>query len=215
MVRHASLAVFLLVLMPASVEAFDHHHHHHHHSDSGCSHDSSHDDDASNDPTPTPAPTVRHRVFVTSVVQAGDLGGRRGADTLCQKIAIGRSMKGAYRAWLSDGTTSAYDAIVDAGPWYTTGDDLAFASKSDLLGAPRVALLDEYGGYPPNVGDARAWSGSDASGDATANDCDGWTRATPDTTGTTATALDGDPTWGGGHAPLACDAALPIICFEQ
>src|SRR5512138_2168345 len=178
MVRHASLAVFLLVLMPASVEAFDHHHHHHHHhSDSGCSHESSKEDDTSNDPTPAP-PTVRHRVFVTSVVQAGNLGGRSGADALCQRIAIGRAMKGSYRAWLSDETTSAYDAITDAGPWYTTGDDLAFASKSELLGAPLVPLLDEYGGYPSNVGDARAWSGSDATGIATGNDCQGWTSAT-------------------------------------
>jgi hypothetical protein len=154
-------------------------------------------------------------VFVTSTTYTGDLGGLASADALCQAKATSSGLSGTFRAWLSDGATSAYDRTTGAGPWYTTGDALAFASKGDLRSAPRAALLDEYGGYPERAGSAGAWSGSDAAGAASGRDCDGWTRATADVTGTTGTASELDATWGGGHVPFSCDALLPLICIQQ
>src|SRR4026209_2737248 len=53
------------------------------------------------------APLPAHRiVFVTSTVQDGTLGGILGADPLCTKLATDAKLPGAYRAWLSDRTSS-------------------------------------------------------------------------------------------------------------
>ncbi len=137
------------------------------------------------------------------------------ADADCQDAAKARGLSGRFQAWLSDSRTSAYERTADVGPWYTTADNLAFSGKADLRGAPRSVLLDEYGGYPDGQGATGAWSGSDRAGVATGQDCDGWTNATVDAAGTTGTELGSDATWGGGSAPLRCNAKAPLICFQQ
>jgi hypothetical protein len=213
MLKHASLAVLFIVLAPQTVQAFDHHHHHHHHSSgdgSGCG-GSSEPELASGDVAPTPTPT-RGRVFVTSTTYSGALGGPTGADAACDVRAAAAGLTGVFRAWLSEGTAGAYDRAPDSGPWYTTGDAIAFTGKIDLRGAPRAELLDEYGGHVDPVG---AWSGSNTEGAATGNDCVGWTTAAIEETGTAGTALRLDASWAGGDAPRTCNVAAPIICFQQ
>ena len=211
MLKHASVAVLFIVLAPQTVHAFDHHHHHHSSGDgAGCGGPS---ESASASDEGAPTPTSSHkRVFVTSTMVSGALGGATGADAECDARAAAAGLSGVFRAWLSDGATGAYDRAPDVGPWYTTGDAVAFSSKIDLRGAPQSELLDEHGGHAEPVG---VWSGSDASGAATANDCVGWTSAAIDATGTAGSALRLDATWGGGDAPRACNSAAPIVCFQE
>src|SRR5207248_2675590 len=45
---------------------------------------------------------VNKRVFVTSVMYDGNLGGLAGADAKCQARATAASLSGTYKAWLSD-----------------------------------------------------------------------------------------------------------------
>jgi hypothetical protein len=151
-------------------------------------------------------------VFVTSTTYSGALGGLAAADAYCQASASNSGLSGVFHAWLSDEPTGAFERTDDVGPWYTTSDALAFSSKGDLQGAPQTQLLDEYGGYPGSGG---AWSGSDSGGVATGEDCDGWTNAAVDATATTGSALGSDANWGGGNAPLRCNAKASLICFEQ
>jgi hypothetical protein len=216
MLQRASLVAFFLVLMPATVEAFDHHHHHHASSGGdGCGSSSSDAPESDPSTSPPPASATVKRVFVTSSSYSGALGGLPSADAQCQSRAIAHGLPGVFRAWLSDATTNAYDRMADVGPWYTASNELAFATKADLLGAPRSDLLDELGGYPEGPGAKGAWSGSDAAGVASGKDCDGWTNATANAQATTGTALGSDATWGGGSAPLRCDGKAPLICFQQ
>jgi hypothetical protein len=153
-------------------------------------------------------------VFVTSTTYSGALGSLKFADAACQSRASARGLSGTFHAWLSDETTDAYDRMADAGPWYTTGDRLAFSTKADLRGAPKAELLDESGAYP-GPGAVGAWSGTDSSGVATGQDCDGWTNATADSDATTGSALGMDVAWGGGNTLLSCDHEAPLVCFQQ
>jgi hypothetical protein len=212
MIRHGALTVVLLVLIPTTVQAFDHHHHYSHSGDGCDSHSSSSDAEAAPS-APAPSTSSPMRVFVTSTTYTGALGGLAAADATCQSAASSQGISGSFRAWLSDATSNAYDRTTGAGPWYTTGDQVAFASKTDLRGAPMAPLLDEYGGYPTRAGNAGAWSGSDVGGTATGQDCGGWTSGSPHAAGTTGTALDAS--WGGGNAPFSCDTLLPIVCLQQ
>ncbi len=222
MLRRASLTALALVLLPATVQAFDHHEHHHHDSDSdgggGCSSASTH---ASSSGTPsttvpaTPAATSDNKhVFVTSTTLSGAIGGVAAADMYCQSAATAGGLHGTFRAWISDVSNNAYDRMGDVGPWYTTGTNaVAFASKADLLGAPRSELLDEAGGTPQTL--AGAWTGTDEQGAVTNATCEGWTNATIDATATTGTGFSSDTAWGGGVAALPCNAQAPLICFQQ
>lgn len=220
MLRRACVSVLFFVLMPATVHAFDHHHHSSHHSSGGggcgssdAAERSPHASSSSSSGASPSSPSEHKRVFVTSTTYAGAIGSVNAADAQCQSSATAAGLKGVFRAWLSDSTSNAYDRISDVGPWYTTSDGIAFAAKSDLRRAPAAELLDEYAGYPDPAA-LGAWSGSNADGIATSNDCDGWTNAGGNIHGTVGTALS-DKTWGGGGALLACNAKAPLICFQQ
>ena len=211
--------------MPATVQAFDHHEHHHSSESSGghgCG-SSSTSSSSSTSPSspqgpsadPTPTPSGHKRVFVTSTTYSGALGGLKAADAQCQYRAAAHGLVGVFRAWMSDTTSDAYARTADVGPWYTTRDALAFATKADLKSPPKSDLLDELGGAPAGPGAAGAWTGSDSAGAATGQDCGDWTNATVYVEATTGSTLALDPAWGGGNAPLRCDAKAPLICFEQ
>ncbi len=227
MLRRASLTVLALVLLPATVHAFDHHNDHDADDEGdgggGCSSSSSH---TSSGPrsggtvtavpppaSPKPAPSSGHkRVFVTSATFSGAIGGLDAADMYCQSAATAGGLAGTFQAWISYGSSNAFDRTSDVGPWYSTSDALVFASKADL-GVPRSELLDEAGEYPQTV--AGAWTGSDSLGAATNETCEGWTNATAGATATTGTAAKSDSSWGGASTSLSCDAKAPLICFQQ
>jgi hypothetical protein len=217
MLRRACVSVLFFVLMPATVHAFDHHHHGSHRSsgDGGGGCNSSHDSKSSTSSSSgSSTSTSDHkRVFVTSTTYSGALGSVNAADAQCRAAAAAAGLPGVYAAWLSNGSTDAYDHVRDVSPWYTTSDAVAFAAKTDLRGAPAAQLLDETGGYP-DPATLGAWSGSNADGVSTGEDCDHWTNAGGDVQATLGTALS-DTTWGGGGVLLPCNAKAPLICFQQ
>jgi hypothetical protein len=224
MLRRASLTVLALVLLPATVHAFDHHHHHHDDDGDGgggCSSSSTHTSSSTENggtvtevPAQKPSLSTNHkRVFVTSTTYSGALGGLDAADMYCQSAATAGGLSGTFHAWLSYGASNAIDRTADVGPWYSTADALVFASKADLTGDPLAQILDEHGGYPQSL--AGAWTGTSSQGTATPDTCEGWTNATGDVAATTGTGFSGDATWGGGNAPLPCSSQAPLLCLQQ
>lgn len=219
MLRRACFTVLALVLLPATVQAFDHHHHHSSSSsdgDGGCSSSSTH---ASSSPTgtatktPTPGLSSNHqRVFITSTRFSGAVGGLDAADMYCHSAATDAGLAGTYRAWLSTSSTNASDRIGDVGPWYSTRDIVVFSSKAALREAPTSDMLDEHGAASATPD---PWTGTDAHGAASGSDCEGWTNGTGTATATTGTGFASDVEWGGGVTTLHCDATAPLICFQQ
>ncbi len=153
-------------------------------------------------------------MFVTSTTYSGALGSLDAADMHCQSSASAAGLPGLYRAWLSDGTANASDRITGDGPWYTTGNELAFSSKVDLRERPSRRSSPSTAATSSAPGASGAWTGTDANGVATGEDCEGWTNATADALATTGTALAVDTGWGGGDSPLRCNAKAALICFE-
>lgn len=219
MLRRACFSFLALVLLPATVQAFDHHHGHHSSSGDGgggCSSSSTH---ATSTPSASASkpPTLvlssnHHRVFITSASFSGAVGGLDAADMYCQSAATGAGLSGTYRAWLSTSASNASDRIGDVGPWYSTRDTVVFASKAALHEAPTSEILDEHG---TTSATPDPWTGTDARGAASGQDCDGWTNGTGEVTATTGTGFASDVEWGGGAMALHCDATAPLICFQQ
>ena len=56
------------------------------------------------EPPPVPASCNPCKVFVTSTVHDGNLGGLVGADAICNSLASAAGLAGTYKAWLSDGS---------------------------------------------------------------------------------------------------------------
>lgn len=222
MLRRASLTVLFVVLLPATVHAFDHHHHHSSSSGGsgggGCSPSSPSSSSGGVATAPTPAPTAaapnEKLVFVTSTTYSGALGSLSAADLHCQSSASAAGLSGLYRAWLSGGSATAESRITGEGPWSTTGGDVAFASRADLRGAPAADLLSEDGADVVGAGATGPWTGTSADGAATGQDCDGWTNASAEVAATLGSAKKDDPQWGGGGLSLRCNASAPLICFE-
>ncbi len=82
-------------------------------------------------------------VFATSTLQAmAFVGGRSGADTLCNERAAAAGLSENYVAWLSTVDGPAADRLLDPPPggWHLVG---AGATEGDLVAVNKAALLDD------------------------------------------------------------------------
>jgi len=170
------------------------------------------------------------RVFVTSTVYDGDLGGLSGADEACQDRADDAGLGGDWKAWLSDSTTDAADRLV-----HTTGQivrvdgGVVADSWADLVASwPLVAPeIDEYGSRIPYEGSGSEggcswaadyfffpWTATGNDGLLDGQTCDDWTDNTGSYTGRVGLggySLSQWTTW----CDFSCNRTGPLYCFEQ
>lgn len=92
-------------------------------------------------PTPTPTP-VPKRVFLASETYRGNLGGLTGADNKCQTLANNAGLGGTWKAWLSDGSTSALSRLLHSAVPYKLVDGTLIANNWDdlITNGPRTAI---------------------------------------------------------------------------
>jgi hypothetical protein len=106
------------------------------------------------------------RVFVTSTLYSGDLGGVAGADADCLASASAQGLGGAWRAWLSDSHTAATAHIYSSPGGYVLLDGTLVASSFDALVSGSLAHaidLTELNASPPD-GYTEVWTGIDVTG---------------------------------------------------
>ncbi len=157
------------------------------------------------------------RVFVTSVLFSGNLGGLTGADAECQSTADAQFLGGTWKAWISSGSVNAIDRINDVGPWYLVdAKTKVFNNKANLLTEPLSAINEDESGHTPSwTGLDGMWSGTTDRGVASGEDCVGWTSNLVSDSATTG-SMSTDQYWGGSpNGPIDCDAQEALICFEQ
>lgn len=158
--------------------------------------------------------TTGLRVFVTSTVYSGNLGGAAGADAHCQTVADAKALGGTWVAWVSDGQTSPSTRITTQGPWQNLVGVEVFKNHANMLTVPESFLLDESGAHPQWLGYASPRTGVNEEAKPTGSDCSGWTSAAATSSSTTSSGQQ-DQYWGGGAGPVACDSKAPLICFEN
>jgi hypothetical protein len=156
------------------------------------------------------------RVFLSSVLYPGDLGGLTGADAKCQGLAGAAGLPGTYKAWLSDSTSSVISRFVPSSGPYQLVNGITIAAnwadlKDGLLAAP--INVTETGGGPG--GSTTAWThtafdGSPALGDA---HCQDW-GSTVAPSGTAGNVTATDPTWALFNS-TTCNTPLHLYCFQQ
>ena len=164
------------------------------------------------------------RVFVSATQYDGNLGGLAGADSKCQLAADSKSLGGRWKAWLSDGTSSALERVAGSGPWVQTDRfSVAFANRAALQTLPSEAIFeDEDSAIAPlnrRYG-IQSWTNTATGGSAKSLspsfDCADWTMnsSQDSSVGGTGGPLEGGNQWtDAGTAP--CAQANSLICFEQ
>jgi hypothetical protein len=167
-------------------------------------------------PAMTP-PALSKKVFVTSTTYDGALGGLSGADTICQTRAAAGGVPNAakFKAWLSSSTTNAIDRFSE-NSWYRLDGVKVADSKAALIVASTTPLFTaisytETGVYVGN--NTFVWTGTDASGIKTANNCNNWASNTAVTgmMGITNTTNNLWTSWYDEN----CNVYRALYCFED
>ncbi len=163
---------------------------------------------------PELAQAQQRRVFVTSTMHTGNLGGLAGADAVCAARAT--LLGGTWVAWLSTSAIDAKDRLpANGGPWVRTGDGSKVADDiADLTdGTLDDEILNDETGIQP-VGSDEVFTGTLANGTRAGTTCADWTSASGAVMATTGDSDEDDATWTVDGDLSACNDTLPIYCFE-
>ncbi len=159
------------------------------------------------------------RVFISSALYMGTLGGLAGADTKCQTLANTAGLGGTWKAWLSDTTTNAADRLTHGVLGYYLIDNVTKIAN-DWNGLVSGSLLSgismsETGQLiPPGT---KVWTNTEGNGIKIAtspeNTCSNWTTDQY-------RAIYGlNERFGGSGWTntnyTKCNNALRLYCFEQ
>jgi hypothetical protein len=158
---------------------------------------------------------VLPRVFITSTVHAGNLGGLAGGDAICQSRANAANLGGQWKAWLSDSNIGPATRFAT----YTVPYNFVFGSPfvNSFMDLVNVFLFqpltyNEFGGFESST---EAWTGTASngqpSGASSSFNCAGWTStATTGTFGVQTTS----PSWT-ALSQSSCSTPRRLYCFEQ
>jgi hypothetical protein len=159
------------------------------------------------------APTEM-RVFLTSAVHDGDLGGIPGADTVCQDAAAG--LGGTWLPWLSAVDVSPATRFTRATVPYVLLDGTEIAASFDDLVDGTLAApidVDEAGNTLPAADMAMVWTGTGADGAAFGGNCSDWMDDMSGGVFGSPTATDA--TWSFLSGGVCTDQSRHLYCFEQ
>jgi len=154
------------------------------------------------------------RVFASSALLSGNMGGLAGADLKCQQLATAKGFPGTFKAWLSVSGTNAIDRITGPGPWYRVDGAIVVASRAALASGTLLTTLDkdENGATLPAAED-RVWTATVANGSYGSPDCNGWTSSGSGADGRVGEAEHVDQQWT-SLTNEACSQVNRIYCFE-
>jgi hypothetical protein len=161
--------------------------------------------------------TPSRRVFVSTEMFTGNLGGTSGADNSCHALASAAQLGGSWKAWVSDGTTSPSTRFTQAAVGYRLLDGTLVATN--WTGLVSGALLHgiDLTEQRTAAASSEVWTGTLSSGVAIgSNVCDGFTSsangAPQSVVGNTSRT---DIGWSNATS-VACDVNdLRIYCMEQ
>ena len=166
------------------------------------------------------------RVFVTSTMSNGIIGGRDGADSICTVAASNAKLSGKWIAWLSQGGTQVPDApdrIPHDGPFRRLDNIPVAHNKAQLLSGSLLApiITTETGTLltSPPIEESRVWTGTTVNGKLHV-DCIGWSTGNSLEFGSMGTLTRVDANWtrnggpGFGFTDWGCQTLGRLYCFE-
>lgn len=163
------------------------------------------------------------KVFVTSTLYDGNLGGLAGGDAKCQARATAAGLAGTYKAWLSDTTGSPSTRFTQSIRPYVLVNGTKLANDwADLVDGTVLAAVNitELNTAAPTGGTAcggpsAVWTNTNLSGE---HAMDGWSCSNWSTNasggGITSQSSAVTLQWSCGRSP-GCAALAALYCFQQ
>lgn len=150
-------------------------------------------------------------VFVTSTTVAGNFGGPAAGDALCAARAAAAGLAGTYRAWVSNSSVSALDALQGSRGWVRV-DGFPVADTVDAMLRAQVFYpiqVDETG---TRVDGRNVWTGTGDGGRVGLSTCNDWSSADATVLGT-----PGRTEFIGANfstlPAITCNTQAPVYCF--
>jgi len=128
------------------------------------------------------APVNIKKIFVTSTNYTdANLGGLSGADTKCATHASNAGLSGTWKAWLSDGTTSAASRLShSSNPYYNMNNQKVANNWSGLInGTLQAAINYNESGVQITGSWKWVWTGTNTDGtiNSASRTCVNWTSS--------------------------------------
>ncbi len=161
------------------------------------------------------------RVFVTSTVHPGNLGGLAGADAICKQLAKDAKLPGTYKAWLSLLAGSPVNRFThNPGPYVLTNGVRIALNWTDLTDGNLFAPINIMENGRPVPGDELVWTGTMASGTASRSQtfCRDWRTSSRDAIGAFGHSSAQDVLWSAREdisVAENCGETLRLYCFQQ
>ena len=166
------------------------------------------------------------RVFISSALYTGNLGGLGGADMKCQGLAVGKALGGTWKAWLSDRMTSAGARLSHFnGPYALLDGALVAADWAQFASANHLAPINlTEAKTPPSVGVGGCEPSKPAVWTATKDDgslrdmfttCADWTSSSGNLAGAWGAAMATNFEWSHWCSGGSCSSTASLYCIEQ
>jgi hypothetical protein len=161
------------------------------------------------------------RVFLSSILYDGNLGGLSGADAKCQALADAAGVSGIYKAWLSDSTGAPISRFTpSSGPYRLVNGTTIAGNWADLTDGNLAApiTVTETGGSVGPIPLVWTYTLSNGTAGGAFGHCENWsTNVGP--SGPWADVGDAtrsDAYWtGNGTAATYCNIRQYLYCFQQ
>lgn len=165
------------------------------------------------------------RVFITSQLTTGALGGLTGGDALCQSLADAAGLGGVYMAWLSDNLASPSTRFDPSPQPYVLVDGTVIANDfADLIDGTLLAAInltesgDPAPATDPVCSTTTDWvhTGTSSNGQASGtSNCNNWTAVTGPGAWGRSTIASGSWTQNCSGGTTNCGELASLYCFEQ
>lgn len=155
------------------------------------------------------------RMFVTSTIYNGNLGGIAGANAKCTARANAASFSGVWLAWIGDATGSPNSNFPNSPPpvyYLIDGTTLVAGSYTDLTDGSigHVIDRDEFGASRFDY----VWTNVNPNGSAGANSCQNWSSSSSSQGGGVGLTNQTDGKWT-ATGGLTCNESRRLYCVEQ
>lgn len=166
---------------------------------------------------------IVNRVFVTSTLYDGNLGGLAGADVKCQVSADGASLGGIWRAWLSDSKTSVASRLNHSNVQYQLLNGTVVANNWTDLTDGSINHAIDLSEYKSTVDAGNVWTNTTRAGEINKDvsiqpaHCQNWTDSKQETRGSIGSTWSGstDYHWTESGFDYCINQSKRLFCFEQ
>lgn len=171
--------------------------------------------------------TLTRRVFVTSTLYNGNLGGYPGADRKCQESANSANLGGNWKAWLSDGIEPSVSTrlLHNNGPYVLLDNTMIATNWNDLTDGTLlnpVNLTELKTTIPEVVNGWNVWTNTKNNGDVDERldvvTCRSFhsDEYSPTLMGSGGSSARKDYFWTDpSYSGHTCDTKARLYCFEQ